>query len=46
MNLDRLLVFLDPGGEKSNLGPETMVDHSELLCKKVLLKYKGDKESF
>ena len=33
-------------GEEFNLGPETRLDHSELLCNKVLLKYKGDRESF
>ena len=27
-------------------GPETRLDCSELLCNKVLLKYKGDRESF
>jgi len=32
--------FLAPGGEEFNLGPETRLDHSELLCSKVLLKYK------
>ena len=31
--------FLAPGGE-FNLGPETRLDRSELLCNKVLLKYK------
>ena len=38
--------FLAPGGEEFNLGPETTLDCSELLCNKVLLKYKGDRESF
>ena len=38
--------FLAPGGEEFNPGPETRLDHSELLCNKVLLKYKGDTESF
>ena len=38
--------FLAPGGEEFNPGPETRFDHSELLCNKVLLKYKGDIESF
>ena len=38
--------FLASGGEEFNLGPETRLDRSELLCNKVLLKYKGDKESF
>ena len=40
------LGFLAPRGEKFNLGPETRLDHSELLCNKVLLKYKGNRESF
>ena len=38
--------FLAPGGEEFNSGPETRLDRSELLCSKVLLKYKGDRESF
>ena len=38
--------FLASGGEEFNLGPETRLDCSELLCNKVLLKYKGDIESF
>ena len=38
--------FLVPRGEEFNLGPETRLDRSELLCNKVLLKYKGDRESF
>ena len=38
--------FLASRGEEFNLGPETRLDHSELLCDKVLLKYKGDRESF
>ena len=33
-------------GEEFNPGPETRLDRSELLCNKVLLKYKGDRESF
>ena len=33
--------FLAPGEEFSP-GPETRLDRSELLCNKVLLKYKGD----
>ena len=37
--------FLAPGGEEFNPGPETRLDCSELLCNKVLLKYKGDKAS-
>ena len=38
--------FLAPGGEEFNPGPEMKLDRSELLCNKVLLKYKGDRESF
>ena len=40
------LGFLAPGGEEFNPGPETRLDRSELLCNKVLLKHKGDRESF
>jgi len=32
--------FLASGGEEFNLGPVTRLDHSELLCNEVLLKYK------
>ena len=38
--------FLAPGREEFNPGPETRLDCSELLCNKVVLKYKGDRESF
>ena len=38
--------FLAPGGEEFNPGPETRLDHSELLCNRVLLKYKIDRENF
>ena len=38
--------FLASGGGEFNPGPETRLDHSELLCNKVLLKYKEDRESF
>ena len=38
--------FLAPGGEEFNLGPEMRLDRSELLCNKVLLKYKRDRQSF
>ena len=38
--------FLAPGGEEFYPGPETRLDRSELLCNKVLLKYKGDRETF
>ena len=50
--IERLLLnkkmpgFLASGGEEFNLGPETRFDRSEPLCNKVLLKYKGDRESF
>ena len=37
--------FLASGGEY-NPGPETRLDRSELLRNKVLVKYKGDRESF
>ena len=37
-----LLGFLASGGEEFNPGPETRLDYSELLCKKVLLKYKRE----
>ena len=33
--------FLASGGVEFNLGPETKLDHSELLCNNVLLKYKS-----
>ena len=35
--------FLASEGEEFNLGPETKLDCSDLLCNKVLLKYKRDK---
>ena len=38
--------FLGSRGEEFNPGPERRLDHSELLHNKVLLKYKGDRESF
>ena len=38
--------FLASRGEEFNPGPETRLDHSEILCNKVLVKYKGDRESF
>ena len=38
--------FLAPRVEEFNLGPVTRLDCSEILCNKVLLKYKGDRESF
>ena len=41
----KTLGVLASGGE-FNPGPEMRLDRSELLCSKVLLKYKGDRESF
>ena len=46
LNHEKTLEFLASGGEELNPGPEMRLDHSELLCNKVLLKYKGDRESF
>ena len=46
LNHVKTLGFLAPGGEEFNPGPETRLDRSELLCNKVLLKYKGERESF
>ena len=43
---DTTLGFLASGGDKFNPGPETRLDHSELLCNQVLLKYKGEREGF
>ena len=43
---EKTLGFLASGGEEFNPGPEMRLDHSELLCNKVLLKYEGDRESF
>ena len=43
---DKTPGFLASGGDEFNLGSETRLDHSELLCNKVLLKYKGDIKSF
>ena len=37
--------FLASLGEEFNPGPVTKLDHSELLCRKVLLKYKREKAS-
>ena len=38
--------FLASGREEFNPGPVMRLDRSELLCNKVLLKYKRDRESF
>ena len=35
--------FLASGGEEFSPGPEMRLDLSELLCNKVLLKYKREK---
>ena len=43
---DKTLGFLASGGHDFNLGPETRLDRSQLLCNQVLLKYKGDREGF
>ena len=42
----KTLGFLASRGEEFNPGPVMWLDHSELLCNKVLLKYKRDTESF
>ena len=34
------LGFMASRGDEFDLGPKTRLDHSELLCSKVLLKYK------
>ena len=41
----KTLGFLASRGE-FNMGPEMKLDHSELLCNKVLLKNKRDRENF
>ena len=46
LNLKKTPGFLASGGEEFNLQPETRLDCSELFCNKVLLKYKGHRESF
>ena len=46
LNHAKMPGFLASGGEEFNLGPGTKLDSSELLCNKVLLKYKEDRESF
>ena len=46
LNHAKTMGFLASRGEEFNLGPETRLEHSELLCNKVLLNYKGDRESF
>ena len=46
LNHEKTPGFLASGGEEFNPGPETRLDRSELLCNKVLLKYKRDRENF
>ena len=46
LNHTKMLGSLVSGGEEFNPGPEMRLDPSELLCNKVLLKYKRDRESF
>ena len=41
-----MLGFLASEEEEFDLGRVTRLDCSELLCNKVLLKYKRDRESF
>ena len=43
---DKMPGFLASRGDEFNPGPETRLDRSEHLYNKVLLKYKGDRESF
>ena len=38
---EKTLGFLASRGEEFNLGPEMRLDHSELLCNRVLLSIKG-----
>ena len=46
LNQEKTPGLLASGGEEFNPGPEMRLGCSELLCNKVLLKYKGDGESF
>ena len=41
---EKTLGFLASGREEFNPGPVTRLDHLELLCNKVLLKYKRDRD--
>ena len=41
-----MLGFLAARGEKFNPGPVMRLDHSELLCDKIVLKYERDRERF
>ena len=42
---EKMLGLLASEGGEFSLESETRLDISELFCKKVLLKYKGDRES-
>ena len=46
LNNTKMSGFLASEGEEFNQGPEMRLDRSELLCNKVLSKYKRDRESF
>ena len=46
LNHAKILGSFVSRGEEFNPGPETRLNCSELLYNKVLLKYKGDRESF
>ena len=46
LNHAKMPGFLASRGEEFDPGPEVRLERSELLCNKVLLKYKGDRESF
>ena len=45
LNHEKTLGFL-ASREEFNPAPEVKLDRSEFLCNKVLLNYKGDRESF
>ena len=42
----KILGFLASRGEEFNPGPVIWLDRSELLCNKILLKYKRDRERY
>ena len=46
MNHTKTPGFLVPGGEEFNQGPETRLDHSELLRNKILLNIKEIEKVF
>ena len=46
LTYEKMPGFLASGREEFNPGSEKRLDHSELLCNRVLLKYKRDRESF